>query len=250
VSDSVQTGLVPALLALELMAAASLILNYHPQLGWKMVAGLTLTFLVAQTYGVFWKGMTHCSCFGLLVRLRPSQSMLLDAGLLAVSLVAADLLKRDPGQNRSGIGGTPYVTEERRRARQALWDMLALAAVASAALVTVPHIAAGRVTSAVTALRPTYDFGTVHEGQAIRHSFELENRSKRWVKIVKIDRSCGCTRANPISTYMSPLGRDQIVVEVRPTTIGHFQSDLWVSTNERKEVSPIRLSLLGTVLRQ
>src|SRR5206468_1813955 len=102
----------------------ALVINHHPRLAWKLAFAVASGFLAAQAYGVLWKGMTHCGCFGLLLRLTPIQSMLIDVGILATSVCGARYWSR-------GIHAD-FVQRatEQERSRQAAVDLLCLASIA------------------------------------------------------------------------------------------------------------------------
>lgn len=42
---------------------------------------------------------------------------------------------------------------------------------------------------------PVHDFGTVKQGEVVRHDFKLVNTGDRALEITEVKRSCGCTTA-------------------------------------------------------
>jgi hypothetical protein len=239
-----QTGFVPILLALEFTVGASLAINYHPRLAWKLACGLACSFLATQAYGFLWKGMTDCNCFGLLLRLTPLQSVLLDAALLAASAWAIGLPKSgaaDLKDQRTAV--------ERRRLRQAAIDLLCVAGIAVTAISVVPRLVLRHTAGPVVSPHPVYHFGLVREGDTIRHTFELLNTSADRIRIASVDHSCSCTQARVASEYVSPLGRNQVRVEARPSVIGPFQDAVQVVLDTPRGSQKVTLLLVGTVLR-
>jgi hypothetical protein len=59
-----------------------------------------------------------------------------------------------------------------------------------------------------------FDFGTVTEGDIVKHTFKFKNDGAEKVKIVKTDSSCGCTTASGELKEYAPGESGEMEVEV------------------------------------
>ena len=58
----------------------------------------------------------------------------------------------------------------------------------------------------------SWDFGTVKEGTAVKHTFTLTNESKKPLNITSINTSCGCTASEADKRSLEPGESTQITV--------------------------------------
>ena len=59
-----------------------------------------------------------------------------------------------------------------------------------------------------------FDFGTVTEGDIIKHKFKFKNEGPGTVKIVKTDASCGCTAMSGVLKDYAPGESGELDVEI------------------------------------
>lgn len=59
-----------------------------------------------------------------------------------------------------------------------------------------------------------FDFGTVTEGDIIKHKFKFKNEGAGTVKIVKTDASCGCTALSGVLKDYAPGASGEMAVEI------------------------------------
>lgn len=50
----------------------------------------------------------------------------------------------------------------------------------------------------------TFDFGTVKDGDVVKHAFTVKNIGKKELVIRKVKASCGCTAVQPAKTLLTP----------------------------------------------
>ena len=62
-----------------------------------------------------------------------------------------------------------------------------------------------------------FDFGTVTEGDIVRHTFKFKNQGMEIVKIVNTETSCGCTSASAALKEYAPQesGEMEVVVDTK-----------------------------------
>ncbi len=88
-----------------------------------------------------------------------------------------------------------------------------------------------------------FDFGTVTEGDIVKHTFKLKNDGAGQVKILKTETSCGCTTAKGAIREYAPgeSGEMEVVVDTRDKK-GIIVKTVTV-TLENNDVEKIELSL-------
>lgn len=88
-----------------------------------------------------------------------------------------------------------------------------------------------------------FDFGTVVEGDIIKHTFKFKNEGAGKVKIVKTETSCGCTTANGALKEYAPgeSGEMEVVIDTKGKK-GIIVKTVTV-TLENDEVATLDLSL-------
>lgn len=88
-----------------------------------------------------------------------------------------------------------------------------------------------------------FDFGTVTEGDIVKHTFKLKNTGSENVKIKKIETSCGCTTANGALKEYAPNESGQL--EITVDTKG--KKGIIVKTVtlmvENNDINPVQISL-------
>ncbi len=65
----------------------------------------------------------------------------------------------------------------------------------------------------------TWDFGQVKEGQIVKHVFTLKNESRKPVRILDINSSCGCTVSEAEKTLLGP--GESTAIEVKFDSRGY-----------------------------
>lgn len=99
----------------------------------------------------------------------------------------------------------------------------------------------------ISAKEDHYDFGTVVEGEIVKHSFEIENTGGANLKIVRVNASCGCTAAKPEKSLLVPGEKTFIHVEFNSEArLGQQNKYVYVFTNDAKNPE-FKLSLTGVV---
>ena len=96
----------------------------------------------------------------------------------------------------------------------------------------------------------TYEFGTVDEGEQVRHTFKFKNTGDQNLILINVKGSCGCTvpedwPKNPIE----PGGTGEIkVVFDSQDRIGNVRKNVRVEANTNPSLS--ELTLTGVVKRK
>ncbi|MEY4701993.1 MAG: hypothetical protein RL326_2180 [Pseudomonadota bacterium] len=96
---------------------------------------------------------------------------------------------------------------------------------------------------------PSYNFGSVPQGQRIVHEYELRNAGDGDLTIQRVSPACGCTAAAVSSNVVKPGGTEKIKVEFDTTGFsGAKTKSIQVLTNS-VDKSEMTLILTGTVVR-
>lgn len=100
------------------------------------------------------------------------------------------------------------------------WAVLALACTAWAApVVSVPQA--------------EYNFGTIFEGETVRHSFAFSNRGDAPLNVEKISSSCGCTAALASAKTLAPGESGEIQASFDSTRFrGAISKTVYLYTND------------------
>lgn len=82
-----------------------------------------------------------------------------------------------------------------------------------------------------------YDFGLVADSvQVLRHQFKIENPGPDTCRILKIEKSCGCTKVRPSGLVIAPYSTVTLDVEVDlGTNYSFFERDINVYTDRQAE---------------
>lgn len=81
----------------------------------------------------------------------------------------------------------------------------------------------------ITWIGPTsHDFGEIHHGEVVSHSFTFKNTSGEPMKIDNVRTSCGCTTPDWANTPIPPDSLGQIIIEYDGRDKGYFQKSIKV----------------------
>ena len=64
---------------------------------------------------------------------------------------------------------------------------------------------------------PYHEFGTVTEGDVVKHTFSFKNTGKTWLAIDKAEASCGCTTAKGVFRTYAPgeAGTVEVIIDTK-----------------------------------
>jgi len=95
------------------------------------------------------------------------------------------------------------------------------------------------------------DFGGIVEQSQVSHNFELINGFSHSVKIISIDKSCGCTNASINKMLVSPGDRAELSVTLTPELTGGIRSLIaieWKTVELPEVTGHIKIWLYANVL--
>lgn len=111
-------------------------------------------------------------------------------------------------------------------------------------------LTSGGVSSTPPSLKvvnPTFDFGKVFQGTAVKHTFRLENAGAGPLIIGAVQTSCGCTVAQPTKKLVQPGDYSEIAATFDTTADkGPAQRIITVQTNDPL-LKQLKLTLKGDV---
>ncbi|MBI4660272.1 MAG: DUF1573 domain-containing protein [Verrucomicrobia bacterium] len=85
-------------------------------------------------------------------------------------------------------------------------------------------------------LKPVHDFGTVKQGQIVRHDFKLMNIGDQPLEITEVKPSCGCTTAADWTRTIQPGGSGTIPLQLETARFaGSVAKTITVTSNDRTE---------------
>lgn len=85
-----------------------------------------------------------------------------------------------------------------------------------------------------------HDFGTITEGEIVKHAFKFKNTGENPLLISKAQASCGCTVPSYPKEPIPPGGEGEIVVEFNSTNRPGVQNkNVLVYSNAREEAISI-----------
>ncbi|NUO83730.1 DUF1573 domain-containing protein [candidate division KSB1 bacterium] len=91
-----------------------------------------------------------------------------------------------------------------------------------------------------------YDFGTVTQGPAVKHTFKFKNVGTDTLRIEQVKTSCGCTAAES-SKIIAPQGEGQIDVTFNTANqMGRVSKTVFIYSND-VEAQQRSLTIHGTV---
>jgi len=80
---------------------------------------------------------------------------------------------------------------------------------------------------------PTYDFGSVLEGFAVRHTFVIQNVGDETLEILRIRASCGCTTAQLSTDHLAPGEAVNLEILINTTGFGgKISKSIYVYSND------------------
>ena len=93
-----------------------------------------------------------------------------------------------------------------------------------------------------------HNFGTIAEGEVVKHNFEIQNIGNDELKISQVRASCGCTAAAPEKMNLKPGEKTQVKVEFNSANrLGPQEKYVYISSND--PASPeYKLTFTGVVV--
>lgn len=99
----------------------------------------------------------------------------------------------------------------------------------------------------VSILQPEFDFGTVFEGESVRHVFAFANRGDAPLTIEKVSSSCGCTAALASAKTLAPGESGEIRTSFDSTRFrGAINKTVYLYTNDPSQPM-VQMHIKGTV---
>ncbi len=94
-----------------------------------------------------------------------------------------------------------------------------------------------------------HDFGTIKEGEVVRHVFKLTNVGEHPLIIRNARGSCGCTVPHWPKEPIPPGGTAEIPVEFNSKgQVGQVQKTVFIDANT--DPSPLKLTIRATVVKE
>lgn len=108
--------------------------------------------------------------------------------------------------------------------------------------------AALKDSTTVQLIDSVYDFGTVKQGELVRHTFSFKNTGTKPLVIDEAHASCGCTVPEKPEKPIQPgeIGEIKVVFDTKGKS-DHQEKDIMVTSNARPEFR--KLKLTGTVTK-
>lgn len=105
------------------------------------------------------------------------------------------------------------------------------------------EIATSADAPAITFKETTHDFGTIKEGEVVRHSFEFTNTGQSPLVIESASSTCGCTVPNPPKEPIMPGQTSKIEVEFNSAGKGGTQQmkTIMVKANTQPEITQVNI---------
>lgn len=99
----------------------------------------------------------------------------------------------------------------------------------------------------VSVPRPDHDFGTIYEGETVRHVFSFANSGNAPLVIEKLSSSCGCTAALSSAKSLAPGESGEIQASFDSTRFrGSISKSIYLYTNDPAQPM-VQLQLRGNV---
>ena len=93
-----------------------------------------------------------------------------------------------------------------------------------------------------------YDFGEIDQGAKAEYTYEFENRGNDTLRIVKVQKGCGCQSAKATREVIPPGERGGIWVRFNSKgLVGNVRRRVYVHSNDPAE-ERVALEMSGTVL--
>ena len=96
---------------------------------------------------------------------------------------------------------------------------------------------------------PSFNFGSVPQGQRVVHEFELRNTGDADLSIQRVSPSCGCTATTVSSNVIKPGGSEKIKVEFDTAGFSGVKTKLVQVLTNSVDKSELTLMLTGTIVR-
>ncbi|MEI8278897.1 MAG: DUF1573 domain-containing protein [Bacteroidota bacterium] len=85
-----------------------------------------------------------------------------------------------------------------------------------------------------------FDFGTIKEGDVVKHAFRFRNTGSNPLMISRTDVSCGCTTPSFPKEPIQPGGEGEIMVQFNSANKkGHQEKNVLVHSNAQQEAMSI-----------
>lgn len=89
---------------------------------------------------------------------------------------------------------------------------------------------------AISVEKPSFDFGVIHEGENVTHSYEIINTGNSDLKITRVYASCGCTAVEPEKVLLKPGEKTSVMIEFNSTgRLGMQEKYLFINSNDPKQ---------------
>ena len=109
------------------------------------------------------------------------------------------------------------------------------------------HAAAVWAAPAVSVPRPEHDFGTILQGENVRHVFTFTNRGDVPLNIEKVSSSCGCTAALSSAKTLAPGESGEIQTSFDSTRFrGQVNKTVYLYTNDPAQPM-VQLQIKGNI---
>lgn len=105
-------------------------------------------------------------------------------------------------------------------------------------------------TPAVNVPQPDHSFGTIYQGEQVRHAFVFTNSGKDTLIVEKVSSSCGCTAALASAKTLAPGGSGEIQATFDSTRFrGEISKTVYLYTNDPAQ-PVVQMHLKGTILEE
>lgn len=99
----------------------------------------------------------------------------------------------------------------------------------------------------VSVPQPDHDFGTIYQGEQVRHAFVFSNSGKDSLNIEKVSSSCGCTAALASAKSLAPGSSGEIQATFDSTRFrGAISKTVYLYTNDPAQ-PVVQLHLKGNI---
>jgi hypothetical protein len=84
--------------------------------------------------------------------------------------------------------------------------------------------------------KPSFDFGVIHEGENVNHSYEIINTGNSDLRITRVYASCGCTAVEPEKDLLKPGEKTSVMIEFNSTgRLGVQEKYVFINSNDPKQ---------------
>ncbi|KUO59040.1 hypothetical protein APF79_10450 [bacterium BRH_c32] len=89
---------------------------------------------------------------------------------------------------------------------------------------------------AISVEKPSFDFGVIHEGENVTHSYEIINTGNSDLKITRVYASCGCTAVEPEKDLLKPGEKTSVMIEFNSIgRLGAQEKYIFINSNDPKQ---------------